>query len=870
MKTKLHKQSNLKIKALLFLLLFTGLANAQIINIPDIFFKGRLMNARPTNNVAMDINGNYGKVDTNNDGEIQVSEAEAVYALNLSDVRFIEDLTGIEYFVNIKSLNIATNMITSIDLSPFPNLIGVICDNNQLTSIDVSMLPLLQSLTCRRNQITDINISGLQHFTYLDCLENQLTSLDVTGLPNLKGLTCQSNPLVSLNLSGLANLEILTCGSSFLTNLDLNTQSGLTYLDCSYSRLTNLDLSHSPNLRTLICFNCNLTSLNLTGLTHLESINCVQNEFQTLDLSGLSGLITVECQFNQLTSLILNGVSNLTTLKCFYNNLPAINVADAVNLQTLNCSYNQLVSLDVSNSTHLDEVVFASNPPLMSVFMKNGRNETNIFFHDCPNLLYVCADESQMTQVQQALTDAQLANVTVSNSYCSFTPGGNYNTISGNVKYDISNNGCDASDLNFPNIRINVNDGTTQGAVLTNTLGNYTTYMQSGSFEVSPAIENAPWFAITPSTVTIPFADNNNNLIQQNFCIAPVGYHPDVEVVISPIAFARPGFNATYQITFKNKGNQTFSEGIVGLQFEDSVLDFISATQLPFTQNGGNLNWLYTNLLPFESRKIIVTLNVNSPVEVPPVNNGDLLHFTVYTYPFEVDEHLEDNTFNYVQTIVGSYDPNDITCLEGDVVPPSEIGNYLHYAINFENTGTFYAENIVVKTLVDTTQFDMGSLQLLDTSHPVDARIEGNKAEFIFKHINLDIGGHGHILLKIKTLESLNTGDDVAKRADIFFDYNAPIDTGLANTVFQTLSNTGFDVDASVSVSPNPAVNEVLIKSNTKIKSIQLYDAQGRIVMTALVDDVISTFDISHQATGIYFIKIATEKGMKVQKLLKQ
>ncbi len=222
-----------------------------------------------------------------------------------------------------------------------------------------------------------------------------------------------------------------------------------------------------------------------------------------------------------------------------------------------------------------------------------------------------------------------------------------------------------------------------------------------------------------------------------------------------------------------------------------------------------SLSWNYSNLLPFESRTITVTLNVNSPTETPAVNIGDTLNFVVSTFPLEADENPQDNTFQYVQTVVGSYDPNDITCLEGDVVAPSEIGNYLHYAINFENTGTFPAENVVVKTEVDAAKFDIGSLQLMNTNFPVDARISGNKVEFIFKNIQLPIGGHGHILLKIKTNETLVVGDAVANRADIFFDYNFPIDTGLANTVFQNLSNSVFEVDGSVLVAPNPASNEV-------------------------------------------------------------
>jgi uncharacterized repeat protein (TIGR01451 family) len=62
------------------------------------------------------------------------------------------------------------------------------------------------------------------------------------------------------------------------------------------------------------------------------------------------------------------------------------------------------------------------------------------------------------------------------------------------------------------------------------------------------------------------------------------------------------------------------------------------------------------------------------------------------------------------QTVVGSFDPNDKTCLEGEIVSPELIGKNVHYLIRFENTGTANAENIVVTDYIDTTVFDINTL----------------------------------------------------------------------------------------------------------------------------------------------------------------
>ncbi len=73
MKTTIHTIMSIK-KTTLLLLLFTSFLQAQIVNIPDPVFKAKLLSADATNNIASDFFG-ANKIDTNNNGEIEVSEA---------------------------------------------------------------------------------------------------------------------------------------------------------------------------------------------------------------------------------------------------------------------------------------------------------------------------------------------------------------------------------------------------------------------------------------------------------------------------------------------------------------------------------------------------------------------------------------------------------------------------------------------------------------------------------------------------------------------------------------------------------------------------------------------------------------------------
>jgi hypothetical protein len=596
-------------------------------------------------------------------------------------------------------------------------------------------------------------------------------------------------------------------------------------------------------------------------------LNCDFNQLSNLDISGSVALITLSCNSNQLSSLNVNALTQMNYLSCGNNQLTSLDLSSLDNLAALYCSSNLLTTLDCNNNHQLSQLQFSDNPNLTTVLVKNGIEEFNIdsFLNlNCPNFNFVCADDFQTT-----FLIANLPSSVYVNTYCTFTPGGNYNTITGTVTFDGNNNGCDNNDIYQPNIRVNINDGTNQGATFTNNTGNYNFYAQTGSFVLTPAIENPTWFTFSPTTATIPFANNNNNTATQNFCISANGIHPDVEIVIAPIFRSRPGFDATYKIVFKNKGNQTLS-GNVSFTYDDDVLDFVSATVVPNSQSVGTMSWNYTNLLPFESRSVEITLNVNAPTETPAVNIGDVLNFSASVNPIAGDEIPSDNTFTYTETVVGSYDPNDITCLEGDIVAPSEIGNYLHYNIRFENTGTAAAEFVVVKVEVNQTDFDMNSLQIMNSSDPVYARINRNIVEFIFQNIQLESGGHGNILLKIKSKNNLQVGDEVNKKADIYFDYNFPILTNDAETVFQSLNNPDFQNDASISVYPNPTNGIVTVNCNNSIKSIQSYDVQGRLLQTNLVNENQTSIDISNQAKGVYFLKIVSEKGIGVQKIVRE
>ena len=782
---------------------------AQIINFPDANFKIKLLSANSTqtgtNIVATDNIGNAITIDLNSDNEVSIQEALLVYKLNL-DQASITNLSGIENFTNLLQLE---------------------CSNNQISSFTIGNLSNLSKLNCSQNQLTSIDLTTNSNIHFLELSYNPLTQLNISNLNNLDTLGCRSNQLTSLNLTPFNKLKLLAIDNNSISTIDLSNNTKLTSFTCRGNLLSSINLSYTPILESLFCSANQLTSIDLSNQTKLKYLDCGSNQIVTINTSFCSELIN------------------------FY------------------CNYGKHTSIDISQNKRLYYLGCSNNTNLTSLNLKNGKNIA-VFFDGNPNLKYICIDSIQLDTINTYLPFYNYSNLEV-NTYCTFKPGGDFNTISGRFNFDINNNGCDINDPNIiPNAKVSIQGLNLLGTTFSNKDGLYSLYTPKGTFTISPTCENPTYFSFTPQPATITFLDSLNNTTIQDFCITPIGSHADVEVVLNPIQRARPGFDAQYQLVYKNKGNQTLS-GTVNLLFNDSLIDFLSSSITPIASSVGNLTWDYTTLLPFEVKTIDLTFNVNSPAEIPAVNIGDTLKFTATITPVTGDETPLDNVFNFNQIVVGAYDPNEVTCLEGDIIPPSSIGQYLHYTIDFENTGNYPAENVVVKEIIDPKEFDIKTLQILNSSDKMYTRIKGNQIEYIFEGIQLEEHNHGNILFKLKTRDTLTLGDSVLKSADIYFDYNLPVQTNNSKTTFQNLTVGLMEkmIDQSITVFPNPSNGVYNIRSKNQTKQVEVFDASGRLLLMKIGSDNSSKVDITNQEQGIYFLKITTDKGVKVMEVSK-
>lgn len=370
-------------KNLLISILFLtfNIVNAQIVNIPDANFKNTLLNT-----LCVDTDGNYkgdSDADTNNDGEIQVSEALAVERLYV-DHKNIESLEGIKSFKNLTNLQCSynklstldlqgltkmtwldsrSNNLTSIILTGLVNMQSFVASTNNLTSIDLNGLTKLNLLWLDYNHLSEIDLSGLVGLESLDLSFNELKSVPIQNTPYLKLLSCKTNLITNLELQFVPKLQFLYCDQNQISTLDLNNVKDLQQLFCATNKLTNLDLTGLANLVKLKCGENKLIMLDVKNQVNLEIFNCAGNELTELDVHNLLKLTEFSCAYNKLTSLYLTGLKNLVSFHCDNNNLNDLNLKDQEKLNDLGIGWNKFTTIDtiISNLKKLTVLDFRDN-----------------------------------------------------------------------------------------------------------------------------------------------------------------------------------------------------------------------------------------------------------------------------------------------------------------------------------------------------------------------------------------------------------------------------------------------------------------------------------------------------------------------------
>ena len=395
----------MKIKKMLFtamsIIVLVTSANAQNVNIPDANFKAALV-------------GNA-NVNSNLDTEIQIVEASAFNGMIDVSGLGISDLTGIEAFVLLDSLDCSYNQLAALNVSACNSLTTLNCSYNYaITSLDVSANSLLTYLDCSSGyltgggwfpgQLASLDLSSNAALTYLNCYGNQLTSIDLFFNTVLTYIDCSNNLLADLNVSACTSLTTLNCYLNQLVGIDVSSNTALVYLDCNTNQLTSIDVSANPSLTTLNCsYNYAITSLDISANTSLAHLDCVSNQLTSLDLSSNAALTYLNCSYNYaITSLDLSSNTALTYLDCSYNQLANLNVKNGNNINMSDHSFfaiynSNLTCIEVDNvpwsTTNWAGYFYVveyfwpgTGDPYYEQFFQSNIDAQSFYSEDCSNI----------------------------------------------------------------------------------------------------------------------------------------------------------------------------------------------------------------------------------------------------------------------------------------------------------------------------------------------------------------------------------------------------------------------------------------------------------------------------------------------------
>ncbi len=773
--------------------------------------------------------------------------------LVLEQVNQLPDVAGLSNLVNLDDLWIIQTQLTSLNgLQNLASLENLRIFNNN--TADYSALNHLTSLNQLRitfdNVLTDL--SAFDHFTEITFLELDnnyaLTSINafnnLTGVPpfTTPNITIDDHPLLTTlnafqNVQILGNLEInsnplLSSLNDFSNVTTINRLriygNGMTTMTNSFQNLTSI------NGLVTIAFNPNLTSINdFNSLNSVQSVAIINNQM----LQSVTG-------FNLITSLgSLQFVGNtvLTNINTF-NNASLLQGIILVN----NPALSDITSIGTMNFTNLNSLQITGNSSLAVC-----------------NVPSVCAYLNSVSPV----ADIQ-NNATGCNNAIEVAAGCNLNVVSGMAYYDANgNNTFDASDVPASNKRITSTGPNGTFSTFSRSNGEYNNYTLDGA--ITTTVDPVSNFGWTPSSHTNTFVGTGNGAVDQDFLATVSNVVNDVSIAVIPTNAARPGFEARYNIIFKNEGTQQ-SSGTVDLTYDSTYLTLNTSSSTPATATAGNLSFNYSNLNLFETRIISVTFNVALP---PALIGGEILNFTAQINPSIIDVNPTDNNSILDQTVVNSYDPNDKQVFEGEEILPSQLDEYLHYLIRFQNTGSASAINVVVTDTL-TTNLDWSTFEPLHMSHPVGTtHIKDQRyVDFEFPNINLPDStsneplSHGYIYYRIKPKQNLVLGDQMDNTAHIFFDFNEAIVTNTTvTTVAQTLSAREDDL-FNVAVYPNPVTDVLRIDTDITIDRLELYNLQGQLMLTA--DQL--AMDTSNLVSGIYVLKVHANGSQQSFKIVKQ
>ena len=256
----------------------------------------------------------------------------------------IQDLTGLEFAINLEELHLAHNRISDITpLGALTKLMVLDLHNNFRISdaFPLSTLKNLTHLSLWGNKVSDVSPLGvLTNLIYLSLENNRVSDVSpLSTLTNLRGLDLETN-----RISDVSSLKVLT--ELIFLDFDQNRVSDVSALK-GLTKLTQLDFSDNQ-----------ISDLSpLSGLTELTQLDIDDN--QVIDVSPLKDMtkmLWLDIDGNQIRDVsALQNMTNLTRANLDDNQISDVSpLKDLTKLEKLDLDHNNISNISpLQNMTKL-------------------------------------------------------------------------------------------------------------------------------------------------------------------------------------------------------------------------------------------------------------------------------------------------------------------------------------------------------------------------------------------------------------------------------------------------------------------------------------------------------------------------------------
>lgn len=444
-----------------------------------------------------------------------------------------------------------------------------------------------------------------------------------------------------------------------------------------------------------------------------------------------------------------------------------------------------------------------------------------------------------------------------------------YIYYTGQVYEDANGNGIlDGSEIVYPFAQVDVS--TIPFPIFSDETGFYS-YFVSGTTETVATRDIEPYWDLTdPLSYTYPIIDPalyGTVVENQDFRISYSVPALDLEVHVGDYFDELPVLdddttNRYVALSVTNLGNQLEELSTLVVELED-YMDIQSATPSPTSITGSTVTWEISDFSPLTSRDY----QINYRIYFDPT-----LVDTYYTISAEVnttgtDVYLPNNTCSVTDQYQYAFDPNNIVVYPEGEGPTGLIDistEWLQYTINFQNTGTGVAHNVVLIDTLDNN-IDPSSIQVLNYSHPLTIElIAPNVYKFSFYNINLQPEtmnydySMGSVTYKAKINPGLPIGTVITNSAGIYFDLNAPVITNTVMNTLDLIQAVAELPEGDLSIYPNPAHATLFVsipECLANAKAMTVYAADGQMVYQMQNPGAgIKQVPIANLSPGMYLI----------------